>query len=165
LLSAGNDTKRIYETHPNVLYFGMAVSPLGDKDLIIVHPGSHGPLTAFDAKSGNIKWTATGDSAWASPIIVELGGTRQVVSMTQKSVISVAVADGALLWEHPWKSSGTASTMTPIVYGDTLIIASQKLPVAALRPTARDVGAACDFGQTHLRQGCLFVGAVDAELK
>jgi hypothetical protein len=28
--------------------------------------------------------------------------------------------------------------MTPIVYGDTLIIASQKMPVAALRPTVRD---------------------------
>ncbi len=116
----------------------MAVSPLGDKDLIIVHPGSHGPLTAFEAKTGNVKWTATGDGAWASPIIVELGGIRQVVSMTQKSVISVAVADGSLLWEHPWKSSGTASAMTPIVCGDTLLIASQKMPVAALRPVQRD---------------------------
>lgn len=123
---------------PETPYFGMAVSPLGDKDLIIVHPGSHGPLTAFKTKTGNVKWTATGDSAWASPIIVELGGTRQVVSMTQKSVFSVAVADGALLWEHPWKSGGTASTMTPIVYGDTILVASQKMPVAALRPGKRD---------------------------
>jgi outer membrane protein assembly factor BamB len=119
-------------------YYGMAVSPVGDKDLVIIHPGSHGPLTAFDAATGKVKWVATGDSAWASPIIVELGGTRQVVSMTSKSVISVAVADGTLLWEHPWKSSATGSTMTPIVYGDTVIVASQKMPVAALRPTRRD---------------------------
>ncbi|HEX9004670.1 MAG TPA: PQQ-binding-like beta-propeller repeat protein [Blastocatellia bacterium] len=123
---------------PEAPYFGMAVSPLGDKDMIVVHPGSHGPLTAFETKTGNVKWAATGDSAWASPIIVEFGGVRQVVSMTQKSVISVAVADGSLLWEHPWKSGGTASTMTPIVYGSTLLIASQKMPVAALRPTQRD---------------------------
>lgn len=123
---------------PEVPYFGMAVSPLGDKDLIIVHPGSHGPLTAVDAKTGAIKWTATGDSAWASPIIVELGGTRQVVSMTSKSVISVAVADGRLLWEHHWKPSGTASTMTPIMFSDMLLIASQKMPATALRPTQLD---------------------------
>jgi outer membrane protein assembly factor BamB len=123
---------------PEPPYYGMAVSPVGDKDLVIVHPGSHGPLTAFDANTGAVKWAATGDSAWASPIICELGGTRQVVSMTSKSVIGVAVADGAPLWEHPWKSSGTASTMTPIVYGDTIIIASQRMPVAALRPTRRD---------------------------
>ncbi len=119
-------------------YYGMAVSPLGDKNLIIVHPGSHGPLTAFDANTGSIRWKTTGDSAWASPIIVELAGIRQVVSMTSKSVISVAVADGALLWEHPWRSSGTASTMTPIVFGDTIIVASQKMPVIALRPIRRD---------------------------
>jgi outer membrane protein assembly factor BamB len=119
-------------------YYGMAVSPLGDQDLIIVHPGSHGPLTAFDAHNGKVRWTASGDSAWASPMIVELGGIRQVVSMTSKSVISVAVADGALLWEHPWKASGTPSATTPIVYGDTILIASQKMPVAALRPSKRD---------------------------
>ena len=122
-------------------YYGMAVSPLGDNDLVIVHPGSHGPLTAFEAATGKVRWKAAGDSAWASPIIVELGGVRQVVSMTSKSVISVAVSDGALLWEHPWtlgKSSGTASTMTPIPYGDTLLVASQKMPVAALRPALRD---------------------------
>src|SRR5574341_207445 len=28
--------------------------------------------------------------------------------------------------------------MTPIVYGDTIIVASQKMPVAALRPARRD---------------------------
>jgi len=123
---------------PETPYYGMAVSPVGDKDLVIVHPGSNGPLTAFDAKTGDVKWKSTGDSAWASPIIVELGGTRQVVSMTSKSVISVSVADGALLWEYPWASNATASTMTPIVFGEMIIVASQKMPLAALRPTTRD---------------------------
>ncbi len=123
---------------PESPYYGMAVSPVGDKDLVIVHPGSHGPLTAFDAKTGDVKWTATGDSAWASPIIVELGGTRQVVSMTTKSVIGVSVTDGALLWQHPWVSSATASTMTPIVYGETILVGSQKMGVTALKPARRD---------------------------
>jgi outer membrane protein assembly factor BamB len=121
--------------HP---WLGMAVSPIGDKNLVIVHPGNYGPLTAFDAKTGDIKWTASGDSAWASPIIVELGGIRQVVSMTQQSVISVSVADGALLWEHPWKPSATASAMTPILYGETIIVSSQKMPLTALKPIRRD---------------------------
>src|SRR5262249_7148914 len=73
---------------PEPPYFGMAVSPLAEKNLIIVHPGDFGPLTAFDADTGAVKWKAPGDCAWASPIIVELGGVRQVVSMTQRSVMS-----------------------------------------------------------------------------
>src|SRR5499426_644276 len=45
---------------PELPYFGMAVSPVGDKGLVIVHPGSYGPLTAFDANTGDVKWTASG---------------------------------------------------------------------------------------------------------
>jgi outer membrane protein assembly factor BamB len=123
---------------PETPYYGMAVSPLADKDLVIVTPGGNGPLTAVDAKTGDIKWKSTGDSAWASPIVVELGGIRQIISMTTKSVISVSVTDGRLLWEHPWVSGGTASTMTPIVYGETIIVNSQRMPVTALKPVQRD---------------------------
>jgi outer membrane protein assembly factor BamB len=121
--------------HP---YFGMAASPIGEKDLVILHPGSYGPLTAYDTNTGVVRWTAKGDSAYASPIIVEMGGVRQIVSMTQKSVISVAVADGSPLWEHPWKWDGTDSAITPIVYGETIIVASQRAPVTALKPVRRD---------------------------
>jgi len=121
--------------HP---YFGMAASPVGDKDKVILHPGSYGPLTAYDANTGAVSWKADGSGVYASPIIVELGGVRQIVSMTNKSVISVAVEDGAPLWEHPWKPSGTDSAITPIVYGETIIVASQRNPVTALKPTRRD---------------------------
>src|SRR5262249_17318385 len=119
-------------------YFGMASSPIGDKDLVILHPGSYGPLTAYDANTGAVRWTANGNGVYASPIIVELGGVRQIVSMTNKSVISVAIADGARLWEHPWKPSGTDSAITPIVYGEKIIVASQRMPVTALKPVRRD---------------------------
>src|SRR5262249_42950840 len=57
--------------HP---YFGMAASPIGDKDKVILHPGSYGPLTAFDANTGAVRWAANGNGVYASPIIVELGG-------------------------------------------------------------------------------------------
>jgi outer membrane protein assembly factor BamB len=121
--------------HP---YFGMAASPVGDKDKVMLHPGSYGPLTAFDANTGAVRWAANGNGVYASPIIVESGGVRQIVSMTNKSVISVAVSDGAPLWEHPWKPSGTDSAITPIVYGETIIVASQRMPVTALKPVRRD---------------------------
>jgi len=120
--------------HPS---YGTAVSPVGDKNLVIVHPGNHGPLTAFDANTGAVKWTGNGRGAYASPIIVELGGIRQVVTMTQDSVLGVALADGARLWEYPWTTRSTPSAITPIVYEDTLIVSSQAMGVTALKPTRR----------------------------
>jgi len=120
--------------HPS---YGTAVSPVGDKNLVIVHPGNHGPLTAFDATTGVVKWTGTDRGAYASPIIVELGGVRQVVTMTQGSVLGVSLSDGARLWEYPWLSRTTPSAITPIVYGETLIVSSQAMGVTALKPARR----------------------------
>ncbi|MGE0461983.1 MAG: PQQ-binding-like beta-propeller repeat protein [Vicinamibacterales bacterium] len=120
--------------HPT---YGMSVSPVGEGELVIVHPGNHGPLTAFDAKTGAVKWTAPGRAAYASPIVVDLGGVRQVVTMTGNSVLGVSVSDGARLWEHAWPSRGTPSAITPIQHGETLIVSSQGMGVTALRPAMR----------------------------
>jgi outer membrane protein assembly factor BamB len=120
--------------HPS---YGTAVSPVADRDLVIVHPGNHGPLTAFDAKTGAVKWTGSDRGAYASPIIVELDGLRQVVTMTQGSVLGVSVSDGARLWEYPWPSRTTPSAITPILHKDTLIVGSQDMGVTALKPTMR----------------------------
>jgi len=118
-------------------FFGTAVSPVGDAGLVIVHPGNYGPLTAYDANTGEVRWTANGDGTFASPIIVELGGTRQIVSMTQQSVVGVSVTDGALLWQYPWVSSMTPSAITPILYGETIIVGGQGMGVKALKPARR----------------------------
>ena len=60
-------------------------------NLVIVHPGNHGPLTAFDANTGAVRWAGADRGAYASPMIVELGGVRQVVTMTQESVLGVSL--------------------------------------------------------------------------
>lgn len=120
--------------HPS---YGTAVSPVGDKNLVIVHPGNHGPLTAFDASTGDVMWTGSDRGAYASPIVVDLGGIRQVVTMTQSGVLGVALSDGARLWEHPWGSRSTPSAITPILYNDTLIVGGEAMGVAALRPVRR----------------------------
>jgi len=121
--------------HPS---YGTAVAPVGEDDLVIVHPGNHGPLTAFDATTGATKWTGTGRGAYASPMIVDLAGVRQVVTMTQDSVLGVALADGTPLWQYAWRSRAEPSAITPVVYGDTLIVSSQAMGVAAIKPTRRD---------------------------
>lgn len=122
------------DEHPT---YGMSVSPVGDGALVIVHPGNHGPLTAFDATTGKVRWSVAGRAAYASPIVVDIGGVRQVVTMTDDSVLGVAVSDGTRLWEHAWPSRGTPSAITPIRHGETLIVSSQGMGVRALRPARR----------------------------
>ena len=115
-------------------FYGAAVSPLGSKDLVIVHPGDYGPLTAFETRTGAIKWTAGPGGFFASPILVSLEQTPMVVSSTQGFVIGVAL-DGRLLWRFPLDSQNGSTT--PVLNNDTIIVNSTDR-VIAFRPRLRD---------------------------
>jgi outer membrane protein assembly factor BamB len=119
-------------------FFNAAASPIGDGGLVLTHPGNYGPLTAIDTKSGRIAWTAGDNGFFASPIIVSLDGVRQAVTVTQSQVIGVSLADGGLLWAHPW--SGGAGGISPLAHGDTIIVSGLNLGVTAFRPFKRSDG-------------------------
>ena len=76
--------------------------------------------------------------AYASPIVTDLGGTRQLVTVTQQNVVGVDVATGALLWQHPWVTRATNNSITPIRFGDNLIITGQDKGVIALKPVRQN---------------------------
>jgi outer membrane protein assembly factor BamB len=113
--------KQLWQTPPpkSEPLYHTAMSPIVDRGLVIVHVGGHndGALTAFDVRTGAVKWAWTGDGpAYGSPIIAELGGTRQVITMTQDNLVGVSVADGTLLWKRPYTVRSTRNAVTPIVY-------------------------------------------------
>jgi outer membrane protein assembly factor BamB len=116
--------------------YGAAVSPVADDDLVIVHAGDAGFLTALDANSGEVRWRWDGDSpAYASPIVVNLEGTRQVVSITDHYVVGLSAVDGTLLWQRPWPR---LLHVSPILYDDTIIVSAGRDGLMALKPTRRD---------------------------
>jgi outer membrane protein assembly factor BamB len=115
-------------------FYGAAVSPLGVQDLVIVHPGDYGPLTAFETRTGTVKWTAGSGGFFASPILVTLEGTSQVVSVTLDFVIGVSV-DGRILWRFPFDARNGATM--PVLSNDTLMVNSPDR-VIAFRPRLRD---------------------------
>jgi outer membrane protein assembly factor BamB len=129
--------KILWRTDPpaEAPFFSAAASPLVEGDLVFAHPGNYGPLTAFDVRTGAVKWTAGDQGFFASPLAATLGGTRQIVAVTLASVIGVSIADGAILWTHPWPG-GEGGTM-PIVYGDTVIVGGLNAGVAAFTPVLR----------------------------
>jgi outer membrane protein assembly factor BamB len=116
--------------------FGTAMSPVVDRGLLIAHVGGTklGALTAFDAATGAVKWSWDGDSpAYASPIVVELAGVRQVVTQSHSNIIGVAVASGKLLWKIPFTTSYDQNIVTPVLYRDTLIFSGIDKGVFAVR--------------------------------
>ena len=105
-----------------------AMSPVVAGDLMIVHIGGQddGALTAFEVATGEVRWSWDGDGpAYGSPIVVELEGTRQVVTFTQENMVGVALETGALLWRRPFVTPSTTTSQTPILYNGRLVQAGR----------------------------------------
>jgi outer membrane protein assembly factor BamB len=116
--------------------FGLAMSPIVIGDLLIVHAGGegNGALMALDAMTGAVKWSWKGDGpAYASPVAAELAGTRQVITLTQRALVSLAVADGTLLWQIPFTTEYDQNSVTPLVVKDLVIYGGISKPTTAVR--------------------------------
>jgi outer membrane protein assembly factor BamB len=121
-------------SEPLPLYTSHSFSPLVDRGLVIFHVGGHnqGALTAYDVNTGAVKWSWNGDGpGYGSPILAELGGTRQVVTITQGKVIGVDAANGTLLWERPFVSANSTNAVTPVLYGQAVIVSGNGGPTTA----------------------------------
>jgi outer membrane protein assembly factor BamB len=109
------------DTEKTIPDWGVASSPVAFNDLVIV--GIAGRLAAYDAASGAPRWLGpTGGGGYSSPHLVTLHGVPQIVMLRGARTVSVAPADGSLLWEY---SSGppTVSVVQPAFTdeGDVLI--------------------------------------------
>ena len=117
-----------------------AMSPVVDGNLVIVHVGGHGngALTAFDVATGAVRWGWDGDGpAYGSPLIFDLGGTRQVVTFTQENLVGVSAANGQLLWKRPYTTQSTTTSQTPLVYKDMVIESGRGNGFTAFRAMKR----------------------------
>lgn len=119
---------------PLPLYTSHAFSPVVDRGQVIFHVGGHekGALTAFDVVTGAVKWNWPGDGpGYGSPILADLGGVRQVITITQGKVVGVDVSNGTLLWERPFVSGNSTNSITPVRHGQTVIVSGNGGPTVA----------------------------------
>jgi outer membrane protein assembly factor BamB len=100
-------------------------SPLVDGDKLICTPGGDkAALVALNKYTGEVIWQApvkdAGGAGYASPVVTEIGGIRQYITLLGRSggIVGVDARDGRLLWRYNKMANGTANIPTPIVHGD-----------------------------------------------
>jgi outer membrane protein assembly factor BamB len=144
--------------------FHTAQSALVDRGVVILHIGGHnqGALTAFDPATGAVKWSWTGDGpGYGSPIVADIGGTRQVITFSQESLVGVDAASGQLLWRVPFQARSITNSITPLVHdGRTVIVSGQGKPLTAYTITKRNDQWAADLAWENPQLSLSFSNAV-----
>ena len=107
------------DTGKKVPDWGFASSPLVVNDSVIV--AAAGKLVAYDRATGNPRWRGpAGGWGYSSPHLATIDGVAQILLLNGAGTISVAPADGTLLWEHKWKGDGIVQPAAT-ADGDVLI--------------------------------------------
>jgi outer membrane protein assembly factor BamB len=117
--------------------YGAATSPLVERGLAIAWVGGdgEGALTAFDAATGAVRWAWKGDGpGYASPVVAELDGVRQVVTQSQRNLLGVSVDKGELLWKIPFTTEYAQNSVSPVIMGDRVAYSGIGHPWKAFRP-------------------------------
>ena len=102
---------------PN-LQWGVAGSPLIVDDKVVVLPGgaNNKSVVAYNKITGAPVWKSLSDQqAYVSPMLVELGGRRQILIVSASRVLAVVPETGALLWSYPWDTSMGINVSQPII--------------------------------------------------
>ncbi|MFC1477151.1 PQQ-binding-like beta-propeller repeat protein [candidate division KSB1 bacterium] len=117
-----------------VYYTGM--SPIVVDNICIAHLGGSdsGVIIAFDMATGREMWKRAGNGpAYGSPVLLTAGGTKQVIVQAEKNIVSLAAADGRLLWQTPTPPQRRFyNSATPIVDGQTVFYTGHGLGTKAV---------------------------------
>lgn len=118
----------------SVIPWGMSESPLVDGDRLIVTPGGRGAsMVALNKMDGTLLWRSGGDIAgYASPVVADIGGVRQIVTLTGAGAVGVRADTGQQLWRYTKVSNSTANIATPIVHNGHVFVSTDYDTGAAL---------------------------------
>ena len=97
--------------------FGEGSSPALDGDRLVVNWDHDGEsfIVALDKKTGKELWRTPRNekTTWSTPLIVEHGGKKHVITAGTRRIRSYDLADGQLLWEGPGLPS-TSCVASPV---------------------------------------------------
>jgi len=129
----------------------------GDK-VLCVPGGTKGVVVALDKRTGKTLWANTeldDRAAYCSPNLVTYQGVRQLITMTNETVIGIDVASGKLLWKHPFPPKSPQHATTPVFRDGHVFVAAGHGKGATLLKISPDLGSAAevwsrtDFDNCH----------------
>jgi outer membrane protein assembly factor BamB len=120
----------ITENDATQIEWGSSGSPLVFDDMVVVSAG--GPegksLVAYHKDTGERLWHGGSDQAsYASPVLANLAGQRQIVSVNEDWVVGYDIANGQPLWRYSWpgSSSNNANVSQPVPVGPNRLFLSK----------------------------------------
>jgi outer membrane protein assembly factor BamB len=114
-----------YQT--KVPFWGFSASPLVDGDKVIcLAGGTDTAVVAFQKDTGKELWRALSadEIGYAPPVIVDVGGTRQLIIWLPQSVNGLDPETGKVYWSHKFSVKANLSISTPRLDKDELLLSS-----------------------------------------
>lgn len=112
------------------LFCGTAASPLLVDGRLVVQVGSDihgGQILGLNPATGATEWEWRGiGPGYASPVMIELGGRPQIVTMTEGSIVGVDGKNGKELWSVPFPDEWHENITTPLWTGTHLIVSGTR---------------------------------------
>ena len=109
--------------------WGFVGAPLVDGDRLVALVGGapDAKVVAFDKRTGAELWRAldaSSEPGYDPPIIVEAGGTRQLIVWHPAAVSSLDPETGAVHWQQPFRIQAGLTVATPVLSRHGLLVSS-----------------------------------------
>ncbi len=112
------------------LFCGTAASPLLVNGRVVVQVGSDihgGQVLALNPATGATEWEWKGlGPGYASPVMIDAGGSQQIVTMTEGSIVGLDGKTGTELWSVAFPDEWHENITTPLWTGTHLIVSGTR---------------------------------------
>ncbi|MEO8027787.1 MAG: PQQ-binding-like beta-propeller repeat protein [Bryobacteraceae bacterium] len=109
-----------------IVEYGYTNSPLLYRDMIILPIGGENrAMAAFRASDGKLVWKrATADNGMTSPIVVDMNGQAELVTVMKDVVLGLDAKTGDSLWSIQHKNRTDTNVSTPVWAGNNTLLVS-----------------------------------------
>jgi outer membrane protein assembly factor BamB len=112
------------------LFCGTAASPIAVEGAVVVQVGSDihgGQVLALDPATGTTKWEWRGlGPGYSSPVVIEAAGVKQLVAMTEGSIVGLDAKSGKELWSVAFPDEWHENITTPLWTGTHLVVSGTR---------------------------------------